>query len=483
MPFLCLYSIYVVFFVLFICICYKFVVSLQRFSNLILYTMSKNSRLGSSISRYNVMATLGSGKAGNVRLYQKGDRSYIRAAYNSTVNNPRTDGQMIQRLKFASVTNFYKAVKPYINNLFEGATPYRSSSNIFRQLNQGMGVYFTKMQSQGSQCCLEDYIVSDGSLGTYDAEAVSAAALPSAGSGYNCGLGGFVCRSLSLGRKSFTDDAGIQTFGELSTVLLSHNPLLLPGDTITVLLFEQKGMTRDGGVVGIRRVVVNTVSFVLDTTSTVPVYLSTGTASSWPAEAFNASFTAIGLDPVTDAGSNVSYDFYLGYCLDRSATSITASKTDPKNGTGAAFVVTRNASGLRCSTSRIACVNSEIALLTSPVVFAAAKDSYGESTVTPTIGTSPDVIIKAKLLDLTGSSPISDTMYTVTGTGPIKRGSKITVSFALTTAGAAAYMFSDSWAGVDTQDIISSSINEDTASITFVANHDVVLANFLQANE
>lgn len=444
--------------------------------------MASNKNRGTSISRYNVIATFGSGKAGNARFYQKGDRSYIRAAYNSTVNNPRTDGQMIQRLKFASVTNFYKAVKPYINNLFEGATPYRSSSNIFRQLNQGMGVYFTKMQSQGSQCCLEDYIVSDGSLGTYDAEAVSAAALPSAASGFNCGFGGFVCRSLSLGRKSFTDDAGVQTFGELSTVLLSHNPLLRPGDTITVLLFEQKGMTRDGGVVGIRRVVTNTVSFVLDTASEVPVYLSTGTIQSWPAEASNASFTAIGLDPVTDAENNVTYDFYLGYCLDRTLSSAVTTETNPKDGTGAAFVVTRNDSGLRCSTSRIACVNSEIDLLTAPDVFAAAKASYGDSAVTPTIGASPDVVIKAKLLNLTDSSPISDTMYTVTGTGPIKRGSKVTVSFALTTAGAAAYAMTYNWAGVDSQDIISSSYTTTTASITFIANHDVVLSDFVEEN-
>lgn len=414
--------------------------------------MARNKRLGTSISRYNVVSTIGSGKAGNVRLYQKGDRTYMRAAYNSTVNNPRTAAQMHQRLCFASMSNFYKVVKPYINDCFEAATPYRSAANIFRTANQGLGVYLTKDQLAANYSLLQGYTVAQGSLGISQAVKFERPV-----GSTNSGPVGFYSTALSLGHMSSVDNFAVSTWGELSTVLLAQNPYLMNKDVINVCIFRQIGKSP---LVGPRSVRMSVQRFVIDTSSTEVFYLSP--------IARTIGLHSMGVNRTGTSEETYEYDWYLGYSVQNTASS-DASVTW---GYGVAFIISRP-STKSVTTSNIAISCDEFEHFLTPTQFALACDSYGEAAVETGINSTTSV--KLSYHCLTGTDVMLDSDYTVEGPATAVKGSIVSATFTLNSSAGAE--FTNIIAGLDSQDIISKSISEDdqTLTLTFRANQDAVV--------
>lgn len=77
------------------------------------------------------------GRVGNLVLYtRKG--SQITRAYQSTVKNPKTSGQMLQRAKFANAVKFYqKAVQHFFKFAFQDQRANETAFNAFMRHNVG----------------------------------------------------------------------------------------------------------------------------------------------------------------------------------------------------------------------------------------------------------------------------------------------------------------------------------------------------------
>lgn len=178
-------------------------------------------KASTAINRYNVAVTMQSGKVGNVRYVQKGGRTYVRSAYNSTVNNPRTDSQMRYRLVWASRSYVWKSIKPYVSDGFEGATAYRSASNLFNQVNKEIGCYLPRL-NKGQ--ILMPYVVANGTLPEHEVLLTQGTTNISVTTDLELPIG--------------TD---ISTIGALSTALLAANVgVIEKGDNITLMEIEQQ---------------------------------------------------------------------------------------------------------------------------------------------------------------------------------------------------------------------------------------------------
>lgn len=186
--------------------------------------MAKNT---TAINRYNAAVTFNSGKVGNVRFYQKGEKSYVRSAYNSSINNPRTMAQMRRRLKFASNSIIWRQLKGYLEKSFEGSTPSVSTANLFTKANNlgNIGCFLAK---DNKNELLTRYQVSQGTLsgitlcyGYYmgDDEASPTLAAFS---------------SLALPSGTYA------TIGALAAALIAANDNLEEGDQITYLALRQR---------------------------------------------------------------------------------------------------------------------------------------------------------------------------------------------------------------------------------------------------
>lgn len=99
-----------------------------------------------SINPYNVAVIDQSGKVGTVRYFQKGGRTYVRAAANrvDSNSNPRSDGQMKTRLLYNSRNAFYRLLKGLLKNAFQFKPRHLSEYQAYMQANAGIGAYMTK---------------------------------------------------------------------------------------------------------------------------------------------------------------------------------------------------------------------------------------------------------------------------------------------------------------------------------------------------
>lgn len=187
-----------------------------------------------AISRYNVIATYGSGKAGNVRLYQKGNRSYLRAAYNGSVTRRRSENQLRRRLRWANVSNAWQFAKPFSNGAFEDAVPgCVSSANIFMRANSENGIYLTKDLNRQGFVKIMPFVISEGSLPTV-----------TNGQKHVESTTNVVTFHTNL---NFTlNVTAATTIGEISEELLSQNNNLRVNDEINIVFFEGEGSLQVG---------------------------------------------------------------------------------------------------------------------------------------------------------------------------------------------------------------------------------------------
>lgn len=87
------------------------------------------------MSKGNMFVGSAKGKVGNLVLYtRKG--SQITRAYQSTVKNPKTSGQMLQRAKFSNAVKFYqKAVQHFFKFAFQDQKQTETAFNAFMRHN------------------------------------------------------------------------------------------------------------------------------------------------------------------------------------------------------------------------------------------------------------------------------------------------------------------------------------------------------------
>lgn len=87
------------------------------------------------MSKGNMFVGSARGRVGNLVLYtRKG--SQITRAYQSTVKNPKTSGQMLQRAKFANAVKFYqKAVQHFFKFAFQDERQTETAFNAFMRHN------------------------------------------------------------------------------------------------------------------------------------------------------------------------------------------------------------------------------------------------------------------------------------------------------------------------------------------------------------
>lgn len=115
-------------------------------------------------------------------VYQKGANGQtIKRAY-VIPSNPQTEGQMAQRIIFATVAQARKFMKPIINHSFEGVAYGKKSEEKFDSLNIAqlrlLAAHDFELQPQAADASVfvttknvsalipNKYIISDGSLGT-----------------------------------------------------------------------------------------------------------------------------------------------------------------------------------------------------------------------------------------------------------------------------------------------------------------------------
>lgn len=196
-----------------------------------------------SYSRYNVVATYGSGKIGNARLYKKGDRSYVRAAYNGAITNPRTEKQMRNRLKWANLGVAWQYLKPHLEKGFEGQKPYRSAFNMWMRANMelGLGVFLEKERTSGRICPLQPFMLTKGSIVAKES-VILQPEITTAGSGESA-VELAIVNEIYCSINTTAEDEGEEkpTIGAVSANLLEHNGWLKAGDMITVVLMLDNG--------------------------------------------------------------------------------------------------------------------------------------------------------------------------------------------------------------------------------------------------
>ena len=117
------------------------------------------------MSKGNMFVGSAKGRVGNLVLYtRKG--SQITRAYQSTVKNPKTSGQMLQRAKFANAVKFYqKAVQHFFKFAFQDQKQTETAFNAFMRHNVDRACLLRKDEVDDTYFpAFGRWIMSQGSL-------------------------------------------------------------------------------------------------------------------------------------------------------------------------------------------------------------------------------------------------------------------------------------------------------------------------------
>ena len=282
------------------------------------------------ILKQNAAVSLNSGRVGNIRYYTKDGNTYTRTI-SSSVNNPRSEGQMRQRTKVSNLVNNYRMMKPFLAKCFEQSNSCVSIYNLFFKTSMMcQAVYLTKELAGSGAAVAAPYCVSDGSLPHIT---------------YGLNTNGILQTDINLGDLTI----GVATtVGELAQAIVANNGgLYAYGDFISFLAVLQKGS------VSLPLVSVEGWNIQLVKNSTELVY------DKVDALGFSTVGTCLGMSDEAEAG-----------CY--------------------AWIHSRKGNGVKVSGQQLYNCNEEmLSHFTSDEAFQAAKASYGESTPEPFV-TSDD---------------------------------------------------------------------------------------------
>lgn len=246
----------------------------------------------------------------------------------ASVTNPRTQAQMLQRVRWANLVNFYRVNRNWMKYAFETKKKNQSEYNKFMSLNVATSpIYLTKQQAGAGACVVYPYMITQGSLPTIEQNLTS----------------GKIVTNLFLPADFELDES--VSVSALSNALMSVNPALRYGDQISFIrLYQQANPTA-----AVPYMVLRKYELVLSSTDTSKVELY------WPMDIIASE---------TIGGTN---------CV-----IVTA---EGRSG-GVSFILSRTIAGKTyVSTQRIVTAGNAdvIEAYSSPSQLQAAIDSYGES--------------------------------------------------------------------------------------------------------
>lgn len=158
-------------------------------------------------------------KLGNLVLMNKAGVGVVAREYVADIKNPQSNAQMVRRVKWANLVNFYRLSKGWISKAYENKKQGQSDYNKLMSLNINMSkVSLTKTQAALGAVVLQPYVVSYGSIQPVEQRYEN-------GKGYS---------DLSTGDLVVT---ATTTIAQLSTALLANNPQLRNGDQISFISY------------------------------------------------------------------------------------------------------------------------------------------------------------------------------------------------------------------------------------------------------
>lgn len=161
-------------------------------------------------------------KLGNLVLMNKAGVGVVAREYVADIKNPQSNAQMVRRVKWANLVNFYRLSKGWIAKSFENKKQGQSDYNKLMSLNINVSkASLTKTQASLGAVVLQPYVVSYGSIQPVEQR-------------YENGIG---YSNLSTGDLVVTPAT---TIAQLSIALLGNNPQLRNGDQISFISYLEK---------------------------------------------------------------------------------------------------------------------------------------------------------------------------------------------------------------------------------------------------
>lgn len=154
-------------------------------------------------------------------IYKAGGQTIQRALAES-VSNPRTRSQMVQRVRWANMVNFYKANREWMKYAYETKKPSQSEYNKLMSLNVATNrIYLTKQAAASGACVVDEYVMTQGSLPSIT---------------YNYGVEVLSTNLYLPDDFSLTEGT---TVAELARALVASNPGIQEGDQISIIRYTQ----------------------------------------------------------------------------------------------------------------------------------------------------------------------------------------------------------------------------------------------------
>lgn len=162
------------------------------------------------------------GRVGNDVYYIRNGRQIIRELP-AKVANPRTEGQMAQRTKWANIVNLYRAFNGTLKEGFETKKEGQSDFNRFMSMNLQMpGQYLTKQVAELGGCVVAPYWISQGSLPSIEISGSGAALAVS-----NIALGALTISSTT-------------TIADFAKAIVNNNGSWQYGDQLSLFVAYQR---------------------------------------------------------------------------------------------------------------------------------------------------------------------------------------------------------------------------------------------------
>ena len=270
------------------------------------------------MSKCNVWNNQLSGRVGDLVYFVRGGQQIVRSVP-ASVKNPRTDAQMLQRMKWANILAVYRALQPCLKDNFEAKAAGQTDYNRFVSINlNSLPVYLEKNAARMGAAVVAPYVVSQGSLPEIHVS------------------GETPVTDIALG--TLTLD-GATTVGEFARAVVQHNDGFCYGDCLTFLMLRQQEDSQDGH------------PFVVPTFARVCLDPSDGSL----------------LHGLAPAAGFSSVDGFLG-------------AADVLSGAGVAWVHSRTLNGrTHVSSQRLVVENDLLEGYSDPRMLSAASRSYGGS--------------------------------------------------------------------------------------------------------
>lgn len=147
----------------------------------------------------------------------------------ASVSNPRTQAQMLQRVRWANLVNFYRVNRSWMKYAFETKKKNQSEYNKFMSLNVATSpIYLTKQEAGAGACVVYPYIITQGSLPSIE----------QANNGVSITTNLYITQGSIINSNT--------TVAELSQNLVTNNPALRYGDQLSLIRLYQQANPNTG---------------------------------------------------------------------------------------------------------------------------------------------------------------------------------------------------------------------------------------------